>query len=99
MGPRSRERGNDRIVSLVAGLVELQWGRAHVSAEITSSGEATSFWTRLQWGRAHVSAEIGEANDTSSSTASLQWGRAHVSAEINTCPRTARRSTPASMGP
>ena len=34
MGPRSRERGDEVQGADATGFPELQWGRAHVSAEI-----------------------------------------------------------------
>ncbi len=39
MGPRSIERGNTGSVQLTGILVELQWGRARLSAEIRRSDE------------------------------------------------------------
>ena len=43
MGPRSRERGNDCRKCGGSGAVPLQWGRAHVSAEIR-----WDYWMRSQ---------------------------------------------------
>jgi len=40
MGPRSRERGNFHALDHRAELLQLQWGRAHVSAEILDSPSA-----------------------------------------------------------
>jgi len=58
MGPRSRERGNAACRAGAEQIPKLQWGRAHVSAEIcrTSGWQLTA--VVLQWGRAHVSAEM-----------------------------------------
>lgn len=38
--------------------IELQWGCAHVSAEMLPGQPGIPDQTRLQWGRAHVSAEM-----------------------------------------
>jgi len=59
MGPRSFERGNGgNGSSSQTKVVQLQWGRAHSSAEI-DLWSARGFDARmLQWGRAHSSAEI-----------------------------------------
>src|SRR5271157_1074144 len=58
MGPRSRERGNASFGASAAAVEVLQWGRAHVSAEISFclAWHGNRGW--LQWGRAHGSAEI-----------------------------------------
>ena len=59
MGPRSRERGDDGYAA-APELLEalLQWGRAHVSAEIKLEQLCKCCIQMLQWGRAHVSAEM-----------------------------------------
>src|ERR1043166_4875715 len=84
MGPRSRERGKSTINRAVHGhCPELQWGRAHVSAERRQWGHRFhGGWALLQWGRAHVSAERREGGRRFHGWwALLQWGLAHVSAE------------------
>ena len=61
----------------------LQWGRAHVSAEIYRAAFGKSAeYLLLQWGRAHVSAEICSRAAGVARRGLLQWGRAHVSAEM-----------------
>src|ERR1043166_910889 len=83
MGPRSRERGKSTINRAVHGhCPELQWGRAHVSAERRQWGHRFhGGWALLQWGRAHVSAERVAKSLEGMRGPALQWGRAHVSAE------------------
>ena len=63
MGPRSRERGNIGSPSTSPERRGLQWGRAHVSAEMWSDAAHRAVRGSLQWGRAHVSAEISPAPD------------------------------------
>ena len=58
MGPRSRERGNEGPGWLQSIVVALQWGRAHVSAEMQVRCLLARAKRALQWGRAHVSAEM-----------------------------------------
>ncbi len=59
MGPRSRERGILRHRHhITPGIAELQWGRAHVSAEFGVRILYNDISWALQWGRAHVSAEL-----------------------------------------
>src|SRR5271157_2546474 len=58
MGPRSRERGNAGWAGPRTVLGWLQWGRAHVSAEMVKVFAICTRLSGLQWGRAHVSAEM-----------------------------------------
>src|SRR6266403_6188073 len=92
MGPRSFERGNvDDPRYPVQRDEQLQWGRAHSSAEITGKYARTDANAALQWGRAHSSAEmLCMGSRTCWRLIRLQWGRAHSSAEI-----TSRSSEPA----
>ena len=88
------------ICSERSGGIRLQWGRAHVSAEMNGSSRQHVSVVVLQWGRAHVSAEITlNALRNSSESVPLQWGRAHVSAEIRLESSAALGRPRASMGP
>src|SRR5271157_4145227 len=58
MGPRSRERGNPPAMPATRPMLLLQWGRAHVSAEMWYALLGATYDVMLQWGRAHVSAEM-----------------------------------------
>src|SRR5271157_6098632 len=86
MGPRSRERGNPPAMPATRPMLLLQWGRAHVSAEMWYALLGATYDRLLQWGRAHVSAEMRRPRKQRRSRTRLQWGRAHVSAEINHSP-------------
>ncbi len=101
MGPRSRERGDRLRNGGAYGHELLQWGRAHVSAEIAHHRrEDRILELQLQWGRAHVSAEIRLPDLLwTFRMAWLQWGRAHVSAEIIDVDVVQELVFDASMGP
>ncbi len=59
MGPRSDERGNGGGgVDITGGADRLQWGRALMSAEMTSEDGTCWRLYLLQWGRALMSAEM-----------------------------------------
>ena len=83
MGPRSRERGHLSPHIDVPKHPKLQWGRAHVSADIRARTRSLHRSLGLQWGRAHVSADISFSTFPLPPFAKLQWGRAHVSADMS----------------
>ncbi len=85
MGPRSCDRGKiGKRIATIEHMVELQWGRGHVTAESPKSEEASREWfSSLQWGRGHVTAESNSTHPGLESGTMLQWGRGHVTAERN----------------
>ena len=60
----------------------LQWGRAHVSAEITSWSTGGTAIGMLQWGRAYGERGNDETGTGLAVFNTLQWGGTHVSAEM-----------------
>src|SRR2546430_1647981 len=92
MGPRSCERGNiGRAATKLRMLGMLQWGRAHVSAEIKPFTFDYAPYERASMGPR--SCERGNAQPCATlllRLCSLQWGRAHVRAEIGTEPMVVR---------
>ncbi len=82
MGPRASARGNEGHLAARAALSVLQWGRAHLRAEIGERSATVEAAKKLQWGRAHLRAEIRSGWRRNSAAVELQWGRAHLRAEI-----------------
>ncbi len=82
MGPRASARGNPIVPTVIEPLILLQWGRAHLRAEIGTVVFLEAAGARLQWGRAHLRAEMRSADALEQWRAQLQWGRAHLRAEM-----------------
>ena len=87
MGPRSFERGNQRITARMPRDDEASMGPRSFERGNAGVRQASARRIRpqLQWGRAHSSAEISSAVRSSAlrGDAALQWGRAHSSAEMS----------------
>ena len=86
----SAERNADFDAAIAA--IQLQWGRASMSAERRHGGLSNRPDGVLQWGRASMSAESTVGVPAQWNVALLQWGRASMSAESHV---NRNRATPA----
>ena len=57
MGPRSVERGKDKVDANPTGLLKLQWGRVLLNAERVINANVPKVDEELQWGRVLLNAE------------------------------------------
>ena len=82
MGPRSRDRGNDKQDAGRHAGIGASMGPRSRDRGNDQARACTRYVFKLQWGRDHVIAEIWLAYRALYAAPKLQWGRDHVIAEI-----------------
>ena len=83
MGPRSHDRGNQKVSSRSSSSALLQWGRDPMIAEMMDSPILDRYIINLQWGRDPMIAETERlVGICEVPNAFLQWGRGQMTAEI-----------------